>query len=123
MPAPPSRLAPLAVLLALGVPGAAARAQAPGCDAGTVGQPACIAGQRCTCQFQFGSPATGLADGYRWDCGILQPACGGPLPATLDPYQGDLPESLSIESNSNTIKNVVGGRRRDPSNHRRPPPR
>ena len=86
----------------------AARAQTPGCGAGSVDMVACIAGQSCTCRFQFGSPATGLADGYRWDCGILQPSCGGPIPATLDPYTGPLPESLSIENNSNTINNRTG---------------
>lgn len=95
-------------VLCCAVPTAGTRAQTPGCGAGSVEMVACIAGQSCTCRFQFGSPATGLADGYRWDCGILQPSCGGPIPATLDPYTGPLPESLSIESNSNTINNRMG---------------
>lgn len=108
MPALPRLLLPLALVTCwLGVP-AGSHAQTPSCGPASVGLVACIANQRCTCRFAFGSPATGLADGHRWDCGILQPSCGEPLAATLDPYQGWLPEGLSIVRNSNTINTWTG---------------
>jgi hypothetical protein len=81
---------------------AGARAQTPSCTVEDAGQVACIAGRLCSCGFARGSPATGLPDGFRWDCGILRPSCGPPVPATLDPWQGDLPDSLAIDR-SNTI--------------------
>lgn len=109
MPALPRLLFVLVVLLVswLGQP-VGSHAQTPACGPASVGLVACIADQRCTCRFAFGSPATGLADGYRWDCGILQPSCGEPLAATLDPYPGLLPEGLSIVRNSNTINAWTG---------------
>jgi hypothetical protein len=90
-----------------------ARAQqlAP-CDAPSAEVVACIAGRLCTCRFGRGSAATGLADGFRWDCGILRPRCGGPLPATIDPYRGPLPEALAIERRSTNITTVTGDRNR-----------
>src|SRR3712207_3442269 len=79
------------------VPWAGPAAQAPACDAQAEGTVACVAGRLCGCRFGRGSPATGLADGFRWDCGILRPRCGDPIPATIDPYQGPLPDALAIE--------------------------
>jgi hypothetical protein len=102
------RLSPLVLLpllaMALLVPGTAP-AQSSACGAEAVGLVACVAGKLCACGFARGSPATGLPDGFRWDCGVLRPRCGEPLPATSDPYLGPLPEALSIERNTNIISN------------------
>mgnify|MGYP000614964591 CR=1 FL=1 len=76
---------------------AASAAEPPACAAPAVGLVACIAGRLCSCRFERASPATGLPDGFRWDCGILRPACGALPPATIDPWQGGLPESLAID--------------------------
>ena len=73
---------------------------------------ACFAGRLCTCRLARGSAATGLADGFRWDCGILRPRCGGPLPATIDPYLGPLPDALAIERETTNITTVAGDRNR-----------
>ena len=83
--------------------------EAPRCTAEGAGLVACIAGRLCSCGFVRGSPATGLPDGFRWDCGILRPSCGPPVPATLDPWQGPLPDSLEIDR-SNTIIQQGPGR-------------
>jgi hypothetical protein len=81
-------------------------AQAPACALETVESVACIAGRLCTCVFGRGSAATGLPDGFRWDCGILRPACGTPLPATLDPYRGPLPDSLAIDRSTTSVTTI-----------------
>jgi hypothetical protein len=101
---PPPALVPLLLAMALLVP-VAARAQEPACGADTVGLVACVAGKLCACRFARGGAATGLPDGFRWDCGVLRPRCGEPVPATSDPYLGPLPEALSIERNTNIIRN------------------
>lgn len=108
----PPALSPRALLvlgLALACWGAAplAAQPAPCTDAG-VGLVACVEGRLCACRFERGSPATGLPDGFRWDCGILRPPCGEPLPATIAPYPGLLPDSLSIEQNTNTVTGITG---------------
>jgi hypothetical protein len=82
--------------------GSPAQAEEPLCTAAGAGLVSCIAGRLCSCGFARGSPANGLPDGFRWDCGILRPSCGSPTPATLDPWQGELPSSLEIDR-SNTI--------------------
>ena len=84
-----------AVVLAAG--STASAADAPTCASPSVGLVACIAGRLCSCRFERASLATGLPDGFRWDCGILRPACGDIPAATIDPWQGGLPESLAIE--------------------------
>ncbi|MEK0082223.1 hypothetical protein [Benzoatithermus flavus] len=89
-----------------------ALAQAPVCSLETMDSVACIAGRLCTCIFARGSPATGLPDGFRWDCGILRPACGEPLPATIDAYRGPLPESLAIERSNTSITTIQSSRNR-----------
>lgn len=111
MPVVPFRLLFL-VLGLVALPWVPLRAQAPLCAVETVGQVACIAGRLCDCRLGRGSPATGLPDGFRWDCGILRPPCGDPRPATIDPYPGLLPDALSIERNTNTITTVTGDRNR-----------
>ena len=87
-------------------------AEEPRCTDHAAGLVACIAGRLCTCGFAAGSPATGLPDGFRWDCGILRPSCGPPVPATLDPWQGELPDSLEI-NRSNTIFQQGAAKPRD----------
>ena len=86
---------------------AKAWADAPSCTAEGAGLVACIAGRLCSCDFARGSPATGLPDGFRWDCGILRPSCGPPVAATLDPWQGNLPGSLEIDRSSTIIQQGV----------------
>ena len=84
--------------------GSTVSAEEPRCTDEAAGLVACIAGRLCTCGFARGSPATGLPDGFRWDCGILRPSCGPPVPATLDPWQGELPDSLEIDRSSTIIQ-------------------
>lgn len=107
------RLARLIVLvLPLIAPSGSVQAQAPVCDAPSAEIVACIADRLCTCRLGRGSVATGLADGFRWDCGILRPRCGGPLPAAIDPYLGPLPEALAIDRRSTNITTVTGDHNR-----------
>jgi hypothetical protein len=87
----------------------------PRCTLDAVGLVSCIAGRLCSCGFVRGSPATDLPDGYRWDCGLLRPSCGPPLPATVDPWQGSLPDALAIDRSSTIIqpgRDGPGGRPR-----------
>lgn len=90
-------LATAMLLSALACAGAVA--QEPVCNAESAGVVACIAGRQCECRFARGSPATGLPDGHRWDCGILRPGCGAP-PATIDGWQGQLPSAVLIDNSS-----------------------
>ena len=91
------------------VAGAApSRADEPACAPELAGLVACIAGRLCGCGFERASQATGLPDGFRWDCGILPPACGGQTPATIDPWQGGLPESLAIDRSRTIIQQRNG---------------
>ena len=85
-------------------PGTAARAAEPVCAAASAGGAACIAGRLCSCGFARASQATGLPDGFRWDCGILRPACGQPTPATVDPWQGTLPDALAVDRSRTIIR-------------------
>lgn len=118
----PAQLA-LALALALLTPWAPAAAQSPGCDGASTGLVACIAGRLCACGFARGSAATGLPDGYRWDCGILRPRCGEPVPATLDPYLGPLPEALSIERETNNTTIINRNRAQSGSDRHKAYPR
>ncbi len=90
-----------------GTPG---RAENDGpCTVDGLDRVACMAGRLCTCRFVRASAATGLPEGFRWDCGILRPRCGAEVPATLGAWQGQLPESLSLDQ-SRTIVNQVTGK-------------
>lgn len=89
----PIRLVVLSALT-LGLPfGAAAAQQPPACRAETVGTVACMAGRMCACRIERAGRMTGATGGFRWDCGILRPACGGgpETPAMT----GDYPEVLA----------------------------
>jgi hypothetical protein len=69
-------LRPLALsLLALAAPITARAEPPPVCDTVSDGTLACIAGRQCACRFERGGAMTGRSDGFRWDCGILRPAC------------------------------------------------
>ncbi len=87
-----------------------ARAQAPACDAAAFGSVACFVNRMCACIFDRGGAMTGRPAGYRWDCGVLRPSCGADtaLPATLDPYQGQLPSALSLDRNQTIINTQTG---------------
>ena len=91
---------------AVAIAATAARAeQPPACGGGRVGMLACIAGRLCSCGFVRGGSMTGLADGYRWDCGIERPPCADALPpATIDAYQGPLPDSVDIDRSTTVIQ-------------------
>jgi hypothetical protein len=75
------RLLPLLLLLA---PPAAAQ-EIPSCNQDRVGAVACMAGKLCSCGYQRGGVVSGRPDGYRWDCGVLRPACGEALPPAALP--------------------------------------
>ncbi|MCS7269187.1 MAG: hypothetical protein NZ704_14135 [Geminicoccaceae bacterium] len=66
------------------VPCAAAAAEIPACGPATAGAVTCMAGRMCACAYERPGRMTGTPGGWRWDCGILRPACGGgpEVPAT-----------------------------------------
>lgn len=72
----------------------AAAQEIPSCTPARAGATACLSGKLCECRFERGGSITGTRDGYRWDCGVLRPACGEALPppgaAPMSP--GLLPE-------------------------------
>ena len=67
------------LLLAWRVPPAAAQ-DPPACTDNREGALACMAGRLCSCGYQRGGIVSGRPEGWRWDCGILRPACGEALP-------------------------------------------
>ena len=96
------------LLLAAAAP---ARAEGPpACSAEMVGSVACFERVLCACGFQRGGAMTGLPTGYRWDCGIMRPPCGGgpDTPATTGGYQGPLPDAIGLERNSTVINTQTG---------------
>lgn len=95
------------MLLIFGPTGLAS-AQSRACMPDTIESIECMAGRLCTCRFEPGSQATRQPDGYRWDCGILQPRCGSEVPATIDAWQGPLPDGLSIDRSRTILKQVTG---------------
>ena len=103
------RLAFLAAMLA-GLAGRA-RADELACDAPRAGIVACLAGKLCACRLERGGAMTGLPDGYRWDCGVLRPACAD-VPATLDSYPYPLPQSLSINKSETNVTTSQTNRNR-----------
>lgn len=52
------------------------------CPDGRAGVVACMAGRLCRCGYERGGIVSGRPDGWRWDCGVLRPSCGDPVPAT-----------------------------------------
>lgn len=54
----------------------------PPCDQDRQGAVACLAGKLCLCGYMRGGVLSGRPEGYRWDCGVLRPACAEP-PAAL----------------------------------------
>lgn len=102
----------LAFLVAtLAVLAGRARADEVACDAPRAGIVACLAGKLCACRLERGGAMTGLPDGYRWDCGVLRPACAD-LPATLDSYPYPLPQSLSINKSETNVTTSQTNRNR-----------
>ena len=88
----------LILLAVLVMPLGGSQAQEAPCGPERAGLVACVAGKLCACRLERGSAATGLPDGYRWDCGALRPSCGEGLPpATLDPYPYPLPPALGLD--------------------------
>ena len=81
-------LLPLALLLFAGP----ARAQ-PVCDAARLGTVSCQAGRVCECRHERGGSLTGRAEGFRWDCGILRPACP---PTQLQPPMSSWPQGMPM---------------------------
>ncbi|MCL6608641.1 MAG: hypothetical protein K6T74_11170, partial [Geminicoccaceae bacterium] len=71
----PIRLALALPLLAAAVPATAQ--QPPACRPETAGIVTCMAGRLCACRFERAGRMTGTPAGWRWDCGILRPDCGG----------------------------------------------
>jgi hypothetical protein len=73
-------------------------AQESVCTIERAGIVVCIAGKLCSCSYDRGGTVTGMPAGYRWDCGIKRPSCGGAeAPATLNEYPYLLPPGLTIE--------------------------
>lgn len=92
-------LAAALLTLAAALP-ARVRAEAPpACADGSAGLVACVAGKLCACRLDRGGAVSGLPAGYRWDCGVLRPACGDAAfpPATLDSYPYPLPPGLGLD--------------------------
>lgn len=82
----------------------------PVCVAETAGLVECVAEKLCLCRFERGGAMTSEPSGYRWDCGVLRPRCGGLLqsPATLDPYPYPLPPGLTLDSSTTNLTRVTG---------------
>jgi len=76
------RLLPLLPLLLPLLPPAGPGQAQPVCDQDRAGAVACMAGRLCACGYQRGGVVSGRPEGYRWDCGVLRPACAE-APATL----------------------------------------
>lgn len=74
-------------------------AEPPTCDQAAVGTVACFERKLCSCQFDPGGNMTGLEPGFRWDCGILRPACEqGGHDTTLSPEAlWYLPQDLIVD--------------------------
>jgi hypothetical protein len=70
-------------------PGAAQ--EMPACNQDRVGGVACMAGKLCRCDYQRGGVLSGRPEGYRWDCGVLRPACGEALAPPALPGGQPLP--------------------------------
>jgi hypothetical protein len=105
----------LAILFHLAAPVAAEEVLA--CRAEIAGVVACLAGKLCTCGYRPGTP--GIANGFRWDCGMLRPACGEAIPpATLDVYPYPLPPGLSLEQTDIDLNCLA---RRAPRGHNHDP--
>lgn len=97
-------------LTLISTPVSFAAAQGPACDAANVGTVACFVSTLCACTFTRGGAMTGAVSGYRWDCGVLRPSCGGDtlLPATIDPFVGQLPAAISLDRNQTIINTQTG---------------
>lgn len=93
----------LSLLLLLLLVGGPAWGQAvPVCIPAREGMIACFGDRLCACRWQPGGTLTGRPAGYRWDCGVLRPACGvapaGPPPVALPYLPGGLPPVAPPES-------------------------
>ncbi|MGG5810197.1 hypothetical protein [Falsiroseomonas sp. CW058] len=86
------RALPFLMLLLLAGARPAAAQQMPVCGAGWAGAVACMSGKLCLCRFERGGSLTGVQDGYRWDCGVMRPACGEALPGAGAPPAMPLPD-------------------------------
>ncbi|HEX6010402.1 MAG TPA: hypothetical protein VFY87_01085 [Geminicoccaceae bacterium] len=86
----------------------------PSATPAAAGRVACIAGKLCACGLAPGGQATGLPAGFRWNCGILRPACGGGAPVTVDAWQGGLPDALAIDNSRTIVRQEVTGKGRRP---------
>ena len=86
----------MATMMALGA-ASAAQAQTPACGPETAGQLSDQAGVRCECVAVAGGSITGVASGYRWDCGILRGRMNQLVPASPNAYQGPLPDSIIVD--------------------------
>jgi hypothetical protein len=93
----PVRTTALACLAATMVLVPVAWGQAPACGPETAGQLSEQAGVRCECVSVAGGSITGVASGYRWDCGILRSRMNQLVPATPNAYQGALPDSIIVD--------------------------
>jgi hypothetical protein len=65
------------LLLLLALPAQAQ--EIPACNQDRVGVVACMSGKLCSCGYARGGIVSGRPEGYRWDCGVLRPACGEAL--------------------------------------------
>lgn len=104
----PHALIAALALLAAGLPQGLRAQSAPLCAPESWGQLACINGVSCECRNRQASAMTGDPGGFRWDCGIDRPRCragtNAEVPALLNPYTGNLPNSVTIEGDT-TITN------------------
>ena len=117
---PPLAASLLAAALVL-APAAPGGAQETDCAADMAGRVACIAGKLCACGFAPGGQVTATPDGFRWDCGVLRPPCGGEEPATVDAWQGGLPDALAIDNSRTIVRQEMTGKGRRPGHPGRRP--
>ena len=72
-------------------------------------------------RFAPGGQGTASPAGFRWDCGILRLACAGEAPATVDAWQGGLPDALAIDNSRTILRQEVTGKGRRPDHPGRRP--
>jgi hypothetical protein len=68
----------------------------PACEASREGTAACLAGRQCICRFDRGGIMTGRADGYRWNCGLLNSSCAEAPADAAQPALQASPYPLNI---------------------------
>ena len=82
--------------------------EAPSCTRASLGQTACFSPRLCECIYDRGGAMTGVPEGFRWKCDIMQPYCGedANVPATIIEYRGNppsYPAAVGLDRSSESV--------------------